>query len=117
MEAVSLHKYIGELKTGQGLVGYRDLKQKLCNLDYLYNLPFSEEIAEEVFDNYMDVFAKYLDDFFNEPKYTLDDGKHWLPYPEDLSEFIYQCNKHWKMPLIWDENLVKRNFKLYIFES
>lgn len=115
-EALPLHKYLGEIKTGAGLTGYRDLKYRLGNLQFLYSLPFDEITAEIVFGNDIELLDKYLHDYENN-RYTLNDGQTWMDEPEDIAEFIYHCHKHWYIIPQWDENLVKRDFKLYEYDS
>ena len=59
MQAELLHKYLGDIKTGAGLVGYRDLKNRLGNLQFVYNLAFTEENLEILFQNDMELLSKF----------------------------------------------------------
>lgn len=117
MQAEPLHKFLGDIKTGAGLVGYRDLKHRLGNITFAYNLQFTEENLEILFQNDMELLSKYLDNIDVQEeldkKYSLNDGQTWLEMPEDMSEFIYHCHKHWYIIPEWDENLVKRDFKIW----
>jgi hypothetical protein len=116
MQAEPLHKYLGDIKTGAGLVGYRDLKYRLGNIAFAYNLQFTEENLEILFSNDVELLSKYLDDL-EQYKYSLNDGQTWLSIPEDIGEFIYHCHKHWYIIPEWDENLIKRDFKIWQYAS
>ena len=116
MQAEPLHKFLGDIKTGAGLVGYRDLKHRLGNIAFAYNLQFTEENLEILFQNDMELLSKYLDDL-EKNTYTLNDGQTWLEMPDDIAEFIYHCHKHWYIIPEWDDNLVKRDFKIWEYVS
>lgn len=116
MQAEPLHKFLGDIKTGAGLTGYRNLKHRLGNIAFAYSLQFTEENCEILFNNDIELLHRYLENP-DAGEYTLNDGQTWLPMPEDIAEFIYHCHKHWYIIPEWDANLVKRDFKIWQYES
>ena len=98
----------------------------IANLCELYDQTFSMELVEHCF-----LFPETVvgDDW--ELWYVDDEGEMYgilptalkkgqkevetdylLPLPLTLADFIHDCKRVWKKDLVWDGNLIKRNFKV-----
>lgn len=82
------------------------------NLCELYSEPFSMELVESCFQFPETVVGD------NWENWNVDGGSYSVggythPLPKNLGDFIHNCAQD-KYDLVWDGNLIKRNFKLIL---
>lgn len=83
----------------------------------LFNLAFDADTVYELFEN-----CHHVLDFYKTKRiplkngeriiYSCNDGDSYLPLPDTIDSFIYDCNKHWKINLYWEKSLVKNKWKI-----
>lgn len=98
----------------------KNWKITICNIVNTYRQEFSIDSVEQTFDfpeivvgDNWELFKSFAQD--GEPKYTILDSKDQeesvlLPSPRTISDFIDDCYRVWKKDLVFDNNLIKRNF-------
>lgn len=83
------------------------------NLLAIANMPFSMDAVENLFHFPETVVGDKWENWVTNPatnQYTLD-SKTYLPIPQTVGHFLSDCERVWKKDLVWDSNLIKRNFK------
>lgn len=120
LKATSLAEYINELVISPEKKRF----DAITNLVDIYTQPFDMDLIESLFDLPETVVGsndKGEIDWSNWKKvsdtlYCLseDDTEDLIPapIPNTVGDFIEDCNRIWNKDLVWDSNLVKRNFKI-----
>lgn len=106
-KALPLHEYIYE----ETLPAKRRM-DIIFNLAELYSQEFSMELVENCFDFPETVVGDGWENWDVEgDSYSI--GGYVHPLPKTLGDFIHNCAQD-KYDLVWDGNLIKRNFKLIL---
>ena len=100
----------------------KDWKVTICNIINTYRQEFSIEAVEQTFafpevvvgDDW-ELFSTIHDEETDTLLYCIRDEADQfestvLPAPKTISDFIEDCYRVWKKDLVFDNNLIKRNF-------
>ena len=100
----------------------KDWKVTICNVINTYRQEFDMESVEQTFafpevvvgDDW-ELFLTVDEDEDGVVRYAILDEKDQeeatlLPAPKTISDFIEDCYRVWKKDLVFDGNLIKRNF-------
>jgi len=114
-----LVKNFSEFMLEYKINGKKFIKEFL-NLVEMYNMPFDADNVYELFENCHHVLDFYkiktMPSAGSSPRrvYSCNDGDSYLPFPDTIDDFIFDCKKHWKINLYWEKNLVKRDWRVEI---
>lgn len=112
MEAKPLYDFLNDLPLGET---HKELKTRLTNVIEIFNKPFDPDIVYELFENCYEVLDYYkIKKLPNAVFYSCDDGETYKPFPSNIEEFLWDCEKYWKKKLFWEKSLLKSKFEKQI---
>jgi len=118
MVAYPLESILPDLK-----VAGSDRLEVIENLCTLYSLPFDPDIVYDLFENCYDIEAllhsrsKGSAIEKEETAIYSMDGKRWRYYPKNINDFLIDCLHVWEIEPIFEPNLIKRNFRTFVYEG
>ena len=109
----NLHDCILEITVGNE----KDRIEATTNLVNIYASEFDKDTLDQYFlfpetfmgDDFSDIEFKQRN---RETVYCIGGGDNFISAPQTIADFINDCLRTWKIDLVWENNLIKRLFKI-----